>query len=67
MKKHYPGLVTRKIAVECQPFMDTSNAKIRIKTGPTESASEWGEENRDLSSSTDISNSDLQTIISSTP
>lgn len=33
MKKHYPGLLTQKISVECQPFMQaTSNVKIKAKT-----------------------------------
>lgn len=67
MKKKYPGLSTHKIAVECQPLMDSSNAKIRVKTGLTESSSEWIEEDRDLTSSTTINNSDLQSIINPTP
>lgn len=65
MKKHYPGLITQKIAVESQPFLDNtmSNAKIRVKTGPTESPSEWIEEERDLTNSTTINTTDLQSII----
>ena len=45
MKKHYPGLVTRRIAVECQPFMaNTSNAKIKVKTSIATDTSTPGQE-----------------------
>ena len=67
MKRIYSGLSTRRIVAECQPLMQTSNTKIKVKTGPTESAHEWVEEERDLSTSTTIDNSDLQSIISLTP
>lgn len=32
LKKMYVGLMTQRITVECQPLMDTSNAKIKVKT-----------------------------------
>ena len=68
MKKTYQGLYTRRMVVECEPLMQPqSNAKIRVKTGPTESAHEWIEEERDLTTTTTINNSDLQSIINPTP
>ena len=43
MKKTYPGLSTRRIAVECQPFMKGSNQKIKAKT-----VQDWKSENVDV-------------------
>lgn len=67
MKQTYQGLYTKRVCVECQPLLQSSNAKIRVKTGPTESAKEWVEEERDLSSSTTINTTDLQSIINIEP
>lgn len=63
MKQTYQGLSTKRLCVECEPILAQSNAKVRVKTGPTESAHEWVEEDRDLTTTTTIDNTDLQSIM----
>lgn len=62
MKMKYEGLSTRRVAVECQPLLDTSNAKIKVKTNVTTNTAgeEWGYHEEDLSTS--ISSSSLPSL-----
>ena len=52
-KKKYDGLMTQRIAVESQPLMATSNAKIKVKT-ENASTTPWVEEDVSTPLSTSI-------------
>ena len=62
MKRTYTGLSTCRIAVECQPLMDASNTKIKVKTNVTTNTAgeEWGYEEENLT--TTISESSLPSL-----
>ena len=62
MKQKYIGLYTRRIAVQCQPLMDTSNTKIKVRTSVETGTAgqEWNYKEETLSTS--ISENSLQSL-----